>query len=330
MEDSANKPSRYVCYQNMSRLKFFLFISLLKLMAPHHALAGFGHQLCGCSDPNLRHQSPQASPSRPPHGRTGIDGSESGPEYWASTPHVPSPPTDSWPLKHSRARHSDSSRSSAIDTDSTDTSSSPMFSRTSMHPSHPPQDVASSSSRRPNEQHSAFNRNLRRHLRKLRRARSQLISVTLDEMRRRIDVIIELMSSDPQCFQHTPLFDLMMLTYDVLAWEYREITGDNDPAAHIQAFLNLEDMLKMMRDMVATRAQYISNVCEYHETENPRNCIICTTDFEVGEKIRTLSCDHQYHRNCIDNWLFEHTTCPLCRSTVTESWAGSLVPTSSP
>jgi hypothetical protein len=41
-------------------------------------------------------------------------------------------------------------------------------------------------------------------------------------------------------------------------------------------------------------------------------CSICTDDFKVGEDVRVLPCNHQYHPACIDPWLINVSgTCPL-------------------
>ncbi|PHH69342.1 hypothetical protein CDD80_6817 [Ophiocordyceps camponoti-rufipedis] len=43
-------------------------------------------------------------------------------------------------------------------------------------------------------------------------------------------------------------------------------------------------------------------------------CSICTEDFRVGEDVRVLPCNHQFHPNCVDPWLVNVSgTCPLCR-----------------
>ena len=56
-------------------------------------------------------------------------------------------------------------------------------------------------------------------------------------------------------------------------------------------------------------------------TENDINnniiCSICTDNLEKNNTvIKTLDCNHQYHTDCIDIWLKEHNTCPLCRQEV--------------
>ncbi|MCO5551155.1 hypothetical protein L7F22_004652 [Adiantum nelumboides] len=46
-------------------------------------------------------------------------------------------------------------------------------------------------------------------------------------------------------------------------------------------------------------------------------CVVCLSDFEEGEPLCQLPrCKHVFHKDCIDMWLFSHTTCPLCRRSV--------------
>lgn len=41
-------------------------------------------------------------------------------------------------------------------------------------------------------------------------------------------------------------------------------------------------------------------------------CSICTDDFKVGEDVRILPCNHQFHALCVDPWLVNVSgTCPL-------------------
>ena len=46
--------------------------------------------------------------------------------------------------------------------------------------------------------------------------------------------------------------------------------------------------------------------------EDSLGCSICTEDFEVGQDVRVLPCNHQFHPACIDPWLLNVSgTCPL-------------------
>ncbi|OIW02539.1 hypothetical protein TanjilG_12853 [Lupinus angustifolius] len=46
-------------------------------------------------------------------------------------------------------------------------------------------------------------------------------------------------------------------------------------------------------------------------------CAICLKRFEDHELLRLLpKCNHAFHVECVDMWLNEHSTCPLCRDKV--------------
>jgi hypothetical protein len=46
-------------------------------------------------------------------------------------------------------------------------------------------------------------------------------------------------------------------------------------------------------------------------------CSVCTLEYETGQQVRCLDvCRHAFHTGCIDRWLADHSTCPLCRSSV--------------
>nr|XP_015817278.2 E3 ubiquitin-protein ligase RNF43 [Nothobranchius furzeri] len=41
-------------------------------------------------------------------------------------------------------------------------------------------------------------------------------------------------------------------------------------------------------------------------------CAICLEEFQEGQNLRIISCAHEFHRECVDPWLLQHRTCPLC------------------
>jgi hypothetical protein len=48
-------------------------------------------------------------------------------------------------------------------------------------------------------------------------------------------------------------------------------------------------------------------------SDQGKNCTICLEDFNLGEHIRSLTCNHIYHKDCIDDWLTRNNSCPVCR-----------------
>jgi len=51
--------------------------------------------------------------------------------------------------------------------------------------------------------------------------------------------------------------------------------------------------------------------------ETGGDCPVCLSVFADGEKLRQLSCcKHYFHADCIDLWLGNRSSCPICRATV--------------
>eukprot|EP00050_Salpingoeca_kvevrii_P014420 m.35956 g.35956 ORF g.35956 m.35956 type:complete len:781 (-) comp5753_c0_seq1:2045-4387(-) len=42
------------------------------------------------------------------------------------------------------------------------------------------------------------------------------------------------------------------------------------------------------------------------------DCLVCCGQFEVEELFKTLPCLHMFHAECIDPWLIQKPTCPVC------------------
>ena len=46
-------------------------------------------------------------------------------------------------------------------------------------------------------------------------------------------------------------------------------------------------------------------------------CSVCLVDFIVGEIVKRMEeCQHMFHGHCIETWLGEKCTCPMCRTKV--------------
>ncbi|XP_069613704.1 E3 ubiquitin-protein ligase RNF149 isoform X1 [Ranitomeya imitator] len=43
------------------------------------------------------------------------------------------------------------------------------------------------------------------------------------------------------------------------------------------------------------------------------NCAVCIESYKPKDVVRILPCKHIFHRLCIDPWLLEHRTCPMCK-----------------
>lgn len=55
------------------------------------------------------------------------------------------------------------------------------------------------------------------------------------------------------------------------------------------------------------------------EAEAGRACSVCINEYAQGNKLRRLPCAHEFHIHCIDRWLSENNTCPICRQPILAS-----------
>ena len=48
-------------------------------------------------------------------------------------------------------------------------------------------------------------------------------------------------------------------------------------------------------------------------------CIVCLAEYEDKDVLLTLPyCGHNFHMDCIDAWLKQHSTCPVCRISLSD------------
>ncbi|KAM4905825.1 E3 ubiquitin-protein ligase RNF6 isoform 1-T1 [Sylvia borin] len=74
----------------------------------------------------------------------------------------------------------------------------------------------------------------------------------------------------------------------------------------------LRGLTKEQIDNLSTR-----NYGDVHtENEWSKTCSVCINEYATGNKLRQLPCTHEFHIHCIDRWLFENSTCPICRQPV--------------
>ncbi|XP_004440503.1 PREDICTED: E3 ubiquitin-protein ligase RNF128 isoform X2 [Ceratotherium simum simum] len=43
------------------------------------------------------------------------------------------------------------------------------------------------------------------------------------------------------------------------------------------------------------------------------SCAVCIELYKPNDLVRILTCNHIFHKTCVDPWLLEHRTCPMCK-----------------
>ncbi|WVZ54401.1 hypothetical protein U9M48_005205 [Paspalum notatum var. saurae] len=55
------------------------------------------------------------------------------------------------------------------------------------------------------------------------------------------------------------------------------------------------------------------------QADDDSQCVICLAEYEEKELLRILPyCGHNFHMACIDLWLEQNSTCPVCRISLVE------------
>ncbi|KAM4592670.1 E3 ubiquitin-protein ligase RNF128a [Odontesthes bonariensis] len=48
-------------------------------------------------------------------------------------------------------------------------------------------------------------------------------------------------------------------------------------------------------------------------TSDTHLCAVCIESYKAGDVVTVLTCDHIFHKTCIEPWLLERRTCPMCK-----------------
>ncbi|XP_066089124.1 RING finger protein 150 isoform X2 [Saccopteryx bilineata] len=46
------------------------------------------------------------------------------------------------------------------------------------------------------------------------------------------------------------------------------------------------------------------------------NCAVCIEGYKPSDVVRILPCRHLFHKSCVDPWLLDHRTCPMCKMNI--------------
>ncbi|XP_054633745.1 uncharacterized protein si:ch211-59o9.10 [Dunckerocampus dactyliophorus] len=97
-------------------------------------------------------------------------------------------------------------------------------------------------------------------------------------------------------------------------WRDQPFLSDNPAGDNYEALLAFEEHqgAVVSKKLTCSEIQRFP-VKSFQGGGGNTQCQICFGDYEQGDKLRMLPCFHDYHVPCIDRWLKDNTTCPICR-----------------
>ena len=89
---------------------------------------------------------------------------------------------------------------------------------------------------------------------------------------------------------------------------------------HIMNHISISNIAPILDDYTSNQPTILSikdfnklNKCKYNNKYN-KTCTICFDEFELNQTVIQLKCNHNYHINCIKEWLCNNSNkCPLCK-----------------
>ncbi|KAK6938664.1 Zinc finger, RING-type [Dillenia turbinata] len=95
---------------------------------------------------------------------------------------------------------------------------------------------------------------------------------------------------------------------DVDNMSYEELLALEERIGNVSTGLSEETIWKHLK-----QRKHLAVVINAQSEEEP--CCICQVEYNNGENLGTLDCGHDFHAECIKQWLTHKNICPICKTT---------------
>ncbi|KAK4434389.1 putative E3 ubiquitin-protein ligase RHG1A [Sesamum alatum] len=140
---------------------------------------------------------------------------------------------------------------------------------------------------------------------------SEQIRHVLDLMRRGEGLRIE----DVMILDHSIFFGMADIhdrhrdmRMDVDNMSYEELLALEERIGNVCTGLTEETIMSRLKQQ-----KYVGKRADDQSETEP--CSICREEYNDGEDVGMLDCGHDFHRDCIKQWLMHKNLCPICKTT---------------
>ncbi|XP_074601362.1 E3 ubiquitin-protein ligase goliath-like isoform X2 [Brevipalpus obovatus] len=66
-------------------------------------------------------------------------------------------------------------------------------------------------------------------------------------------------------------------------------------------------------DKIPTKSIALNDLANVVTGEFVECCAICIEQYRIRDTVRILPCKHVFHKTCVDPWLLDQRSCPMCK-----------------
>ncbi|GER40198.1 RING/U-box superfamily protein [Striga asiatica] len=94
---------------------------------------------------------------------------------------------------------------------------------------------------------------------------------------------------------------------DIDNMSYEELLALGERIGNVSTGINEETIMSCLKQT--------TNVNRAEDQTETEPCSICREEYVDGEDLGTLDCGHEFHKDCIKQWLLHKNLCPICKTT---------------
>ena len=94
-----------------------------------------------------------------------------------------------------------------------------------------------------------------------------------------------------------------------------QLLDDSDYEPSEMGELEIVELEESINDSLTTKeVDSLGYSVTKKANHNVNECSICLDNISFRQHVRSLGCNHAFHKKCIDNWFKRNRRCPICRS----------------